>query len=64
MLVHHLERPSTKLDHCHGDCDSDIDCAAGLHCQLRTALEEVQACGGSAVPTWDYCVDPNRLVDR
>jgi len=64
LLVHHLAQQESKLAHCHGDCDSDIDCASGLHCQLRTALEEVQACGGSAVPTWDYCIDPNRFVHR
>lgn len=48
------------LKHCHGDCDSDADCAHGFFCFQRTADEAVPGCmqlvTNPAVHGFDYCV--------
>jgi hypothetical protein len=44
---------------CKGDCDSSLECEAGLICKIRTALEPVSGCTGTGVDNYDYCYDPN-----
>ena len=39
---------------CHGDCDSDADCEAGLICFQRDGTEAVPGCTDPA----DYCYNP------
>ena len=45
---------------CHGDCDSDDDCAAGLICFQRDGSEAVPGCTDPA-DDYDYCYNPNLL---
>jgi hypothetical protein len=45
---------------CHGDCDTDRDCAGNLICFQRGSFEHVPGCkGGYGTDGWDYCYDPN-----
>ncbi|CAJ1965923.1 unnamed protein product [Cylindrotheca closterium] len=46
------------LDQCHGDCDSDTDCAQGLTCFQRTRDEAVPGCTGNGATGLDYCHNP------
>lgn len=48
----------SDLPMCHGDCDSDSDCAAGLKCFQRTGYSKVPGCAGVGTEDWDYCYDP------
>ena len=48
---------------CAGDCDSDSDCQAGLHCFKRGEGEKIPIPGCAAggvgdIPGADYCFDP------
>jgi uncharacterized protein (DUF1501 family) len=48
------------LPRCTGDCDSDGDCAEGLHCANNDALEPIPGCSGQLVGVgYDYCADVN-----
>ena len=44
------------LQQCHGDCDSESDCADGLLC-FRRDEDDVPGCHGFAYSEWDYCVE-------
>lgn len=48
------------LNKCQGDCDNDSECARGLYCFQRDALESVPGCSGSGESKKDYCA---ALVD-
>ena len=48
-------------DRCEGDCDSDSECKAGLHCFQRNAWESLPGCSGDGLRAWDYCT-PYRSV--
>jgi hypothetical protein len=50
--------PSQTLQVCEGDCDRDSDCAPGLKCFERDALEPVPGCRGTGINNYDYCVYP------
>ena len=43
------------LENCEGDCDNDGDCAPGLTCFQRNALEVVAGCAGAGDSGRDYC---------
>merc|ERR1711971_1229786 len=43
---------------CEGDCDNDGECAPGLKCFQRSALQPVPGCEGLGKSNWDYCYDP------
>ena len=45
---------------CHGDCDSNDDCAAGLICFQRDGSEAVPGCTDPA-DEYDYCYNPNLI---
>ena len=48
-----------NLQACIGECDDDIQCAAGLKCFQRENGEHIPGCSGTgAHPGWDYCYDP------
>jgi len=48
------------LGRCSGDCDTNSDCADGLACFQREALESVPGCTGQGKNAWDYCYgDPH-----
>eukprot|EP00440_Ansanella_granifera_P071082 gb/GFBE01077144.1/.p1 GENE.gb/GFBE01077144.1/~~gb/GFBE01077144.1/.p1 ORF type:complete len:447 (+),score=62.13 gb/GFBE01077144.1/:1-1341(+) len=48
-----------NMAQCHGDCDSDAQCAPGLKCFQRAWSEPVPGCSGGVVwPNYDYCYDP------
>ncbi|KAL7543207.1 hypothetical protein ACHAXR_012486, partial [Thalassiosira sp. AJA248-18] len=59
----------SSLDRCYGDCDSDVDCAAGLFCMQNNNYESVPGCSIDESITQhgdcplcqkkgtDYCVD-------
>jgi hypothetical protein len=48
--------PTETLQVCEGDCDRDSDCAPGLKCFQRSALEPVPGCRGTGINNYDYCV--------
>jgi hypothetical protein len=48
--------PTETLQVCEGDCDRDSDCAPGLKCFQRSALEAVPGCRGTGINNYDYCV--------
>ncbi|CAB9505702.1 expressed unknown protein [Seminavis robusta] len=50
---------------CKGDCDFDEDCAAGLRCFHRRALEPVPGCDTKTPGAFgaDYCVKERYMVD-
>lgn len=50
------------LGECHGDCDSDSDCAVGLECSERGGTEAVPGCVGLGVRGKDHCYDPTKCV--
>jgi len=56
-----------KCTQCHGDCDSDADCEAGLTCfQRSSSLQTVPGCatGGSGDVSWmDYCYSPTTEIE-
>lgn len=57
---------SYKCPHCHGDCDTDDDCADGLVCFQRNDGELVPNCykmQGSIRGDVDVCVDPARFTE-
>jgi hypothetical protein len=50
---------SKKCTKCHGDCDKDTDCAAGLKCFQRSYNEKVPGCALDGYEKeYDYCYDP------
>jgi len=50
------------LQACTGECDADVQCAAGLKCFQRSNGEEIPGCYGSGkAKDWDYCYDPTTL---
>ena len=48
--------PTETLQLCEGDCNTDDDCAPGLKCFQRDALESVPGCSGTGAYNVDYCV--------
>jgi len=46
------------LGRCTGDCDKHSDCAEGLKCFERDALQLVPGCLGEGAEGWDYCYKP------
>ena len=53
---------TAKCPRCHGDCDSDTDCAEGLKCFHRNQHEDVPGCWGGGPGDYaavDYCVPLN-----
>ena len=59
QLSGNTNKDSTRnLKLCAGDCDSDVQCAAGLNCFKRDGDEAVPGCMGSGQRKWDYCYKP------
>ena len=57
-----VEKRKGLLEHCHGDCDQDDDCAPGkgLKCILRDGNvlpKELEVCEGAKKTGMDYCVN-------
>jgi hypothetical protein len=40
---------------CHGDCDTDRDCAGNLICFQRGSFEHIPSCHEGGYDGWDYC---------
>lgn len=51
------------LQACQGDCDRDSECAPGLECFQRNALEAVPGCEGEGRAREDYCFVPTNTPD-
>ena len=56
----------TKIGLCHGDCDNDSQCAAGLKCLQRTDGDRAKlpGCKGQAHKDYDYCYDPAFVTSK
>ena len=57
LTTHHRNLLTLQdgLPECHGDCNNDSDCAAGLLCFHRSGFEVVPGCEGSGTKRTDYC---------
>ena len=54
------DNKARNLQACIGECDSDIQCAAGLKCFQRNAYENIPGCVGAGNKGWDYCYNPKK----
>jgi len=57
---------STSLDMCQGDCNDDNDCQGNMKCfeNISGDSSVPPGCGGSAVPSADYCYSPAAVPDN
>jgi len=57
--------PTTLLEVCQGDCESDADCNGDLRCfhNVQDSANTPPGCTGSATTNWDYCFDLPAVVD-
>jgi hypothetical protein len=67
-LMNKGDNPSTTLQECEGDCDSNTNCASGLQCYFRESSANIPpGCrtgyGVNDVPSHDYCYNPDRAND-
>ena len=56
-LVSLVDVPTSPLQRCEGDCNSDADCDASLECFIRTGTEDVLGCNstGAGTSANGYC---------
>jgi hypothetical protein len=52
------------LQLCHGDCDSDGHCAAGLTCHQNSGKSEIPGCTGISKEGMDYCVGTALMAEE
>lgn len=60
VVVGVMATPSTPLQKCEGDCDSDNECAESLVCMQRNGNEPVPGCTGLTQARYsiDFCYSP------
>lgn len=60
-------RKTERMPRCHGDCDRDSHCAAGLKCYQRNDNRKIPGCkagGKGDVRGYDYCYSTSSTVNK